>query len=223
MALARGSQLSAGGRTRSFSETSYPFSSTPSNFPLADVAPFSSQISPNSRPPINFPASPGSPEPPMMTRGLVIRDRPTPVRRRTLSASYAQPSTGSKIAETAGNTAAECAAVCCCCPCGLLDLVVTTFVKLPGGLCHRAIRNSRRRRRAKRIGQGGALRRPEMEEESDRRMIFPIDDIVPWSPDRSPSIVVLEVENEMWTKFYNNGFWRSISERERPEMWDPVR
>ncbi|XP_068646330.1 uncharacterized protein [Aristolochia californica] len=146
-----------------------------------------------------------------MTKQIVIREAPMVIRRQSLLPRRSQ-STCSKIAETAGVTAAECAAVCCCCPCGLLDLVVTTFVKLPGGLCYRAIRNSRRKKRAKKLGHL-SLKQLEVEDP-----IYPINDIIPWSPERSPSVIVFEVEKEMWSKFYNNGFWRSISERERPEQ-----
>ncbi|KAJ8565209.1 hypothetical protein K7X08_007785 [Anisodus acutangulus] len=51
-----------------------------------------------------------------------------------------------RFAEVAGVTAAECTAVFCCCPCGLVNLLVLAVYKLPAGLCRKALRRKRRRR-----------------------------------------------------------------------------
>ncbi|KAH7675283.1 Cytidine deaminase-like protein [Dioscorea alata] len=128
---------------------------------------------------------------------------------------------GTRCAEVAGGTAAECAAVCCCCPCGLVDLLVLAVVRLPCGLCRRAMRKRRRRRLAalmngkkkpgvllaavKGKGKGGGgdevevvvIPRQEEEKEGEKK-----DD------------EMVEMEKEMWLKFYSTGFWRSPSQRE---------
>ncbi|XP_068650746.1 uncharacterized protein [Aristolochia californica] len=139
------------------------------------------------------------------------------VTRQTTALHQDCPSTSSKFVETAGMTTAECAAVCCCWPCGLLDLVVTAVVKLPAGLCRRAIRNKQRKRRVKRLC---ALPRRHHD---DDLQIHPVDDMmIPWLPESSPSALVSEFEKEMWTVFYNTGFWRNPSARETPEMKIPL-
>ncbi|GFQ07771.1 hypothetical protein PHJA_002921100, partial [Phtheirospermum japonicum] len=59
------------------------------------------------------------------------------------------PLRNSRFAEVAGGTAAECAAVCCCCPCGLVDLLVLAVYKLPAGLCPEGAEKKRPRRLVK--------------------------------------------------------------------------
>ncbi|KAL8543506.1 hypothetical protein ACS0TY_004160 [Phlomoides rotata] len=72
------------------------------------------------------------------------------------------------MAEVAGGTSADCAAVCCCCPCGLVNLfvlavccccpcgLVNLFVlavyKVPAGLCRKALRRKCHRRLMKKGG-----------------------------------------------------------------------
>ncbi|XP_068634702.1 uncharacterized protein [Aristolochia californica] len=138
------------------------------------------------------------------------KSAPQMVMRQPTALSRECPSTSSKFVETAGVTTAECAAVFCCWPCGLIDLVVTAFVKLPAGLCRRAIRNNQRKRRVKRLC---ALPRRH-DDEYDLR-IHPVDEMmIPWLPESSPSAVVSAFEKEMWAEFCNTGFWRNPSARE---------
>ncbi|XP_068635587.1 uncharacterized protein [Aristolochia californica] len=143
-----------------------------------------------------------------MTRQIVVRQMPESISRQQLL-SRGTPSKSSRIAEVAGGTAAECAAVCCCCPCGIVNLLVVAVVKLPAGLCRRAIKKNRLRKRAKKHGMLPLKRPVEME-----LQIHAMDAMGLWPPEKSPSAVVSEMEKEMWAKFYSTGFWRSSSRRE---------
>ncbi|KAG9445239.1 hypothetical protein H6P81_016579 [Aristolochia fimbriata] len=141
-----------------------------------------------------------------MTRKIVVRQPP---RQQQLPGKKK----GSRFAEVAGGTAAECAAVCCCCPCGIVNLIVVAVVKLPAGLCRRAIRRNRLRKRAKKRAMLPPKRAPlEVEVE-----VCSLDAMGLWPPEKSPSAVVSEMEKEMWAKFYSTGFWRSSSQRDEEE------
>ncbi|CAN6440006.1 unnamed protein product [Victoria cruziana] len=127
---------------------------------------------------------------------------PKKVRRKT------------RFAEVAGGTAAECAAVACCCPCALASLVVLATVRLPAGLCRRALGRKKR-------GITGK-KRPSLLHERKR------DDSAPpqvhpapsesESDDECPDVPKAaddgwRMDDEIWGKLYT-GFWRSPSERE---------
>ncbi|XP_010917914.1 uncharacterized protein [Elaeis guineensis] len=124
-----------------------------------------------------------------------------------------------RFAEAAGATAAECAAICCCCPCGILNLVVVATLKLPAGLLRRAL--SRRRKRGVSVGAARKKAGPKvgaMDDDDDFSihgghllLLARGDDA--W-PSRSPSPELSELEKEMWALFYSAGFWRSPSQRE---------
>ncbi|KAK3020144.1 hypothetical protein RJ639_003252 [Escallonia herrerae] len=51
-----------------------------------------------------------------------------------------------RIGEVAGGTAAECAAVCFCCPCAVVNLLVLAVYRVPVGLCRKAWRRRKRKR-----------------------------------------------------------------------------
>ncbi|XP_010270822.1 PREDICTED: uncharacterized protein LOC104607031 [Nelumbo nucifera] len=124
----------------------------------------------------------------------------------------------SRIAELAGETTAECVAVCCCCPCGLMNLLVLTVYKLPAGLCRKALRK-RKLRMLKNVGllpqQRGCTCGYD---ETDHLQICPMsmDEWLPMVDNKSDDSEkeVLELEKEMWKRFYSTGFWRSPSQRE---------
>ncbi|XP_039841229.1 uncharacterized protein LOC120701151, partial [Panicum virgatum] len=108
-------------------------------------------------------------------------------------------------------TAAECAAVCCCFPCAVVELAVLAAVRVPAALCRRAIRARRRRRRAARAAQA---RRKEMDDlvaadATDRNGVAM--DLCYWAPKHDD---LAEVEKEVWASFQGAGFWRSPSQRE---------
>uniref|UniRef100_A0A6V7QYR4 Uncharacterized protein n=1 Tax=Ananas comosus var. bracteatus TaxID=296719 RepID=A0A6V7QYR4_ANACO len=90
-------------------------------------------------------------------RKLLLRGPTALAQRQPDAASASKPLGRRRIAEMAGETAAECAAIWCCCPCGLLNLVVLALVKLPAGLVIRALRRQRRvMRKHSRGGAAGA-------------------------------------------------------------------
>ena len=47
------------------------------------------------------------------------------------------------IAKEVGGTAAECAAICCRCPCSLVNLVILALYKVPACLCKKAWKRHR--------------------------------------------------------------------------------
>lgn len=81
-----------------------------------------------------------------MTRPIIIQSPPSSLsldkRQPLLSSQDSSPSShggGSsgrvvrkaRLAEVAGGTTAECAAVACCCPCGIANLLVLAVYKVP--------------------------------------------------------------------------------------------
>ena len=116
------------------------------------------------------------------------------------------------MAEVAGGTTADCAAVCCCAPCAVVNMVVLAVYKVPAGLCRKAIRRRRHRRLMKKGGL--PARRCGCDEEffelhsiaSHVSMASAFDSL----PEDKE---VIELEKEMWDKFYGAGFWRSPSQR----------
>ncbi|KAM7262299.1 hypothetical protein ACFE04_021376 [Oxalis oulophora] len=126
------------------------------------------------------------------------------------------------FAEVAGGTTAECAAICCCCPCGLANFLVLAIYKVPAGLCRNAIKNKRRKRLMKK-GLIPPLRQQcqcgcdeteiQIHSIEDESLVF-FEGLM--SPKESDNKDILEeLEKEMWDKFYETGFWRSPSQRER--------
>ncbi|XP_071721624.1 uncharacterized protein [Rutidosis leptorrhynchoides] len=119
------------------------------------------------------------------------------------------------FAEVAGGTTAECAAICCCCPCGLANFLILAMYKLPAGLCRNAIRNKRRKRLIKKglVPPLGRQRcRCGCDETELQIHSINDDDLVFFDNDNESN---MELEKEMWDKFYETGFWRSPSQRER--------
>ncbi|XP_020549664.1 uncharacterized protein LOC105161694 [Sesamum indicum] len=118
-----------------------------------------------------------------------------------------------RLAEVAGGTAAECAAVCCCCPCGLVDLLVLAVYKVPAGLCRKALRKKRRRK----LMKMGVLPRRNCHCDEHEVEIHPVT--APLSmvsslesgPDTDKEVI--ELDKEMLEKFFSGGFWRSSSRR----------
>ncbi|CAA3015826.1 Hypothetical predicted protein [Olea europaea subsp. europaea] len=151
-----------------------------------------------------------------MTRQVVLHSPASSVcRRRPLLEPQDYSSRGGvrkvRLAELAGGTAAECAAVCCCCPCGLVNLLVLAVYKLPAGLCRKALRRKRRRRL---IEQGLLPPRPCGCDENDLH-VRPISGPAAMvnALESNSDKDVIELEKEMWDKFYTAGFWRSSSQR----------
>lgn len=124
--------------------------------------------------------------------------------------------------ELAGGTTAECAAICCCCPCGLVNLLVLTIYKVPVGIIRRALR---RKRRKKLIKKG--LLPPQTKScgcvyDDTELQIHPMASVEDSSTefDEEEGLkeeeAMVKLEKEMWETFYGTGFWRSPSQRELP-------
>ncbi|CAM8930252.1 unnamed protein product [Rhodiola kirilowii] len=118
---------------------------------------------------------------------------------------------GARFAEVAGGIAADCAVICCCFPCGILNLAILVLYTLPAGLCRRMLRKKQRqkqrlfkkgqvpRRRSCACGcEGGGL--PDSQAYAVTRV--------------NEEKEVMRFEKEMWDSFYSSGFWRSHSQRE---------
>ena len=127
-----------------------------------------------------------------------------------------------KFGEVAGGVTADCAAVACC-PCALLNLAVLAFVKLPAGLCKKACRRIKRKRRKKsKPAQGKDVvnEDPDMEDSSENSSQ---DELL--TPRYSTNAMVTEktrvstekVWEEVTGKSYV-GFWRNLSNREHREQ-----
>lgn len=141
-----------------------------------------------------------------MARRIAPLPPPTPPLRKQQHLSRETPTGSSRLAEVAGGTAAEFVAVGCCCPCVIVDILVVTVVKLPAGLCRKALQKKRYNRR---IG----LLQPKRLDEDDLKLRTVSAGM--WL-EKSPAMEVCDMEKEMWSKFYSNGngFWRNPSERE---------
>lgn len=173
-----------------------------------------------------------TPPPPPLETGARVAVASVPAavapdcREPAILKEPAKPS--ARLAEVAGGTAAECAAVCCCCPCGLVNLLVLTVVRLPAGLCQRALKARARRRAAIKRRKQGLLgpnlagRGGEEDEEGVRLhgAVVPVSLAGEAWPAKPPPDEVTEMEKEMWAKFYSAGFWRSPSQREEEEGGD---
>ncbi|KAJ8749851.1 hypothetical protein K2173_013766 [Erythroxylum novogranatense] len=115
--------------------------------------------------------------------------------------------------EMAGGTTAECAAVCCCCPCTVMNLLILAVYRVPACLCRKA----RRRRRLRRMKKQPLLA-PTHSGGSHDELVMEITDVVESAEggaahgdDQDADVVNLE--KEMWDRFYRTGFFRSPSER----------
>lgn len=133
--------------------------------------------------------------------------------------------TGLRIAEIAGGKTAECAAIFCCCPCGIANLFILATVRFPAGILRKRIMIRRAKKKAGLIGSGseGGSGSGSSKEGSQTDDEFPEFSAMRGSvmmvardrwPERSPAAEVVELEKEVWSKFYSSGFWRSLSQRE---------
>ncbi|CAH9127730.1 unnamed protein product [Cuscuta epithymum] len=115
--------------------------------------------------------------------------------------------------EVAGETAADCAAVSCCCPCILVNLVVLAVYKVPTGLCRKALRI--RRRRSRLLSTDRWPQRQFSFNDGSELQIYHLSASTPAAAASSleSDKAVIELEKEMWEKFYGAGFWRSFSQR----------
>ncbi|KAG8376837.1 hypothetical protein BUALT_Bualt09G0105400 [Buddleja alternifolia] len=152
-----------------------------------------------------------------MTKQILLRAPDSMVDRRQPLLDSSESSRGgvrkARLGEVAGGTTAECAAVCCCCPCGLVNLLVLAVYKLPAGLCRKALRKKRRRRMIKK----GLLPQRKCGCDDKELQIHPVTSplsmVNALESSADNNLEVIELEKEMWDKFYGAGFWRSNSQR----------
>lgn len=147
-------------------------------------------------------------------------------RRQHLLHESPSSSTSSRLAEVAGGTTADCVAVWCCCPCTVVNLVVLVVYKVPAGICKKALKMRRKRRMQKK----GILPLPSFPNSSSQGKCR-CSDLVGFEPETKEITVVvmdrscsdsdiimdkdfLQLEENMWDRFYATGFWRSPSQRE---------
>ncbi|XVF76043.1 hypothetical protein PTKIN_Ptkin13bG0235200 [Pterospermum kingtungense] len=173
-----------------------------------------------------------------MSRQIVFRTTPTSVYRRhplLQSRNSSSPSCSSsvddggsisrstscnsaRIGECCGGTTAACAAICCCCPCGIANLLVLAIYKVPAGLCRRALRQKRLRRLQKKGLLQPRDRRGHCGCDDSELQIHPVvrleDFFLDVEVSEEAEKAVVELEKEMWQRFYGTGFWRSPSQRE---------
>lgn len=114
----------------------------------------------------------------------------------------------------AGGTTADIAAVACA-PVGIADLLLLAVYKVPTGLCRKAIRQKRRRRLMK---KGSLLLPPPGHDQTcdcghcdGMESEFHTGDPVIMAEAMEKDNDMMQLEKEMWDKFYGAGFWRSNS------------
>ncbi|KAF3603110.1 hypothetical protein F2Q69_00038718 [Brassica cretica] len=136
-----------------------------------------------------------------------------PLLQRSLSSPSPNATCGgSTPAEFCGGTTASCAAIWCCCPCGIVNLVVLAVYKVPRGICRRAIRSRRR----KQLVKNGILPPLPSDGKGERvqKAAAVAAELTTDEETDEEDEAVLALEKEMWNRFYGAGFWRSPSQRE---------
>ncbi|KAK8968895.1 hypothetical protein KSP40_PGU003295 [Platanthera guangdongensis] len=144
-------------------------------------------------------------------RELLAQAPPTtPASRRPLILKE-RTKASKRVAEVAGGTTAECLAVVCCCPCGLVNLIVLAVVKIPVAIYRRAVRKRKKCRRA----EGAAVNNIAVAQDIDIAGAYPAaaETGLPLTV-KSPAAEVSEMEKVMWSQIFGTGFWRSPSQRE---------
>lgn len=119
--------------------------------------------------------------------------------------------------EVAGGTTAACAALCCC-PCGLVHLAALAFVKLPTGLCKKALKKIRKKVKGKkRVQDKPANETEEITVPKESPVALSRDELL-GSSARSlvkVQIVVTKLSTEeCWQQVTGKsyvGFWRNYS------------
>ncbi|KAL8501598.1 hypothetical protein ACS0TY_020927 [Phlomoides rotata] len=157
-----------------------------------------------------------------MMKQIVLRSNSSVVvRRQPLleNSDYASMHSVRRVsmAEVAGGTSADCVAVCCCCPCGLVNLFMLAVYKVPAGLCWKALRRKHHRRLMKKGGLQ-PWRCGYDEEFFELHLVVSHVSMVSVLESLLKDREVIELEKEMWDKFYDAGFWRSPSQRKRMDL-----
>ena len=126
-----------------------------------------------------------------------------------------------RAGEVAGNATAECAAVCCCVPCAVMDIVALATYKVPACLWKKAMNKKRKKRLQQKQQKKIKKNENTLMDHNKPNPIGPETVIVGptleehLSKEELPGVVILE--EEMWARFSVTGFWRSASQNE-PEL-----
>lgn len=119
--------------------------------------------------------------------------------------------------EVAGGTTAAFAAVCCC-PCALVHLAALAFVKLPAGLCKKALKKIRRKVKAKKRVQDKPADDKEETVCEESSVASSQDGLLGSSDVVKLQIVVSRLSTEeCWEEVMGKsyvGFWRNYSLKE---------
>ncbi|TKY48714.1 hypothetical protein E2542_SST26136 [Spatholobus suberectus] len=118
-----------------------------------------------------------------------------------------------RVGEVAGNATADCAAVCCCVPCTVMEMVVLAAYKVPAGLVKKAMHKRKRQIQQKKKKKNEAL--------LDHGPAG-VENVVGLGPTLEEHLAqeasedqleASRLEEEMWAQFNGTGFWRSVSQR----------
>ncbi|KAK1397232.1 Pollen preferential protein [Heracleum sosnowskyi] len=139
------------------------------------------------------------------------------------SSRNTNPSSRKRFIEVAGGATAECAAVTCCCPCSLLNLLVLVMYKVPAGLFRKALRHKRRRRIMKKEGllPAPGLGKSNAKEAEIGTVLSGDSVMMVKALEKNEDVMevlekddgMMKLDKEMWEQFYQTGFWRSPSQR----------
>ncbi|XP_004497626.1 uncharacterized protein [Cicer arietinum] len=166
-----------------------------------------------------------------MSNKVVLRPAGSSNHRRQplLQQSQSLSKAATHIGEVVGGTAA----VCCCCPCALANIVYLAIYKVPATLCIRALkmRKQRRRRRLQTSAEGVFPQKRRCTCGCCDDVGFRVhptcgdDDVIGGVKSQSMGVEeeledkdAMELEKEMWERFYGTGFWRSSSQRQKESL-----
>lgn len=150
-----------------------------------------------------------------------------PTRRQPLILKETTEIKNPTCGEILGGKTAECTAICCCCPCVVLDLVILAVVKLPTGLCKKAIKKRKKRKVRCRMSKIEGVGDMNTGSENNKEVgdggveCGNIDDGGAHKElDGGGAMRVKEKEKEaeMWARFLGGGFWRNPSGRESSKI-----
>ena len=137
---------------------------------------------------------------------------------------------GSQKAETGlGEAVGGLAAVCCCCPFGLANIMFLAMYKLPASLYRRALQKKKKKKQRRRqkladkdglymarsrcsCGCGDEFEAKVHPSGGDEKVV---KKVMGEELEEEEDKEVIELEKEMWERFYSAGFWRSCSQSQR--------
>lgn len=167
-----------------------------------------------------------------MSSKVVLRQVQSSNRRQPLlQQNKSSLKAGTRLGEAVGGTAA----VCCCAPCAVANIVYLAIYKVPATLCIRALkkRKQHHRRRIQASAEVmfpakrrctcgccddivGARVHPTCSDDDETYRGVKSDSLGVQEEEEEKDVV--ELEKEMWNTFYETGFWRSSSQRNKDSL-----